>query len=337
MFGIKIIEKDKVTLEKLLANNTYHDITWFEDMAESGNVEAQFEVATYYDRITCLCERVNRDKLSFKWYEQSAKQGNKNAMFCLGQIYSLGSDAVEENDELCGYWLNMAEKYGVYDYSNLNETLLYSEFKKGYEQGDLDATLRLALCSYNGTPEDKDVSLENKLLEEAAEKGLPLALYLLAEKTNKENPTFSEKEKMYELYQLAAKRNNLGARQVLIEPLMTGNGVPQDFSLALEYAIDVSLNYGFALYRKLANIAIGDIYLFGLSGTYDLKKAIFYYKSAIKEDNLYISKYQKSIITDNWLQSFVVNYYHPQYKSTWQNYTLSQRVAEFITVVMTNI
>lgn len=57
---------------------------WYKKVAEQGSVEAQFNLGVIYDNDQGVLQDY---ELAFHWYKKSADQGNMDAQFNLGLMY----------------------------------------------------------------------------------------------------------------------------------------------------------------------------------------------------------------------------------------------------------
>lgn len=126
-----------------------------------------------------------------------AENGDANAQFKLGSCYYSGKHGVPINYEECVKWWTIAANNGDLS-SQMNLGTIYAEgrivtqnqknailwLEKAVAQGDSQAMYNLGLCflpAPQGIPGlNKDVQLGITYLKEAAEKGLPEAMFELA-------------------------------------------------------------------------------------------------------------------------------------------------------------
>ena len=81
---------------------------WYEKAAQLGNVEAQRIIAMRYSR----GEGVNRDMgMAAYWFQQAALAGNASAQYNLAVLYHKG-DGADQNTEQALYWLEQAAAQG---------------------------------------------------------------------------------------------------------------------------------------------------------------------------------------------------------------------------------
>ncbi|MDA9372117.1 sel1 repeat family protein, partial [Porticoccaceae bacterium] len=119
-----------------------------EALAESGDVEAQFDLALMYRNGT---EVPRNDKTAVKWYTKAAEQGLAKAQFNLGNMYVNG-EGITENDKTAVKWFTKAAEQGLaeaqfklgnyYDYGYgvpENDKTAVKWYTKAAEQGDAGA------------------------------------------------------------------------------------------------------------------------------------------------------------------------------------------------------
>ena len=82
-----------------------------EVLAESGDVEAQFDLAYMYANGN---EVPKNDKTALKWYTKAAEQGHNLAQFNLGVKYANG-EGVRSNKVKAHMWFNLAAFNGYED------------------------------------------------------------------------------------------------------------------------------------------------------------------------------------------------------------------------------
>lgn len=95
-------------------------------MAESGDVEAQYELAEYCRDNYDIGDNKAR---ALKWYEKAARAGHRKACFRLGGIYRglYGTSLVEKNYSLALTWYNAGADSGGTD----SQYELYSMYLRG--------------------------------------------------------------------------------------------------------------------------------------------------------------------------------------------------------------
>lgn len=129
-----------------------HDqaIPLFIQLAEQGHVEAQVDVAYFY-------QLSKNYAMAIKWYRQAADAGSARAQFSLGNFYEFGLCSLPQDNTQAAYWYRKAAEQGheeaqynlgaCYDYG-IGVTKNLSEAKKWYEkaanQGHAEAKKRLA-------------------------------------------------------------------------------------------------------------------------------------------------------------------------------------------------
>ena len=88
------------------ARDYKHAVEWYTKSANTGNIDAELELASLY--------RDGRGKLFARdadqaavWYRKAADQGDPRAQAALGMLYTLG-DGVPRSDVEAYYWLDLA-------------------------------------------------------------------------------------------------------------------------------------------------------------------------------------------------------------------------------------
>ena len=78
-------------------------------LAEQGNVEAQYELAKYYEKGF----RVNEDSvLALYWYKKAANNGSANAQFSIGLLYENGFGIIPKSNIKAYEWYLKAAQNG---------------------------------------------------------------------------------------------------------------------------------------------------------------------------------------------------------------------------------
>ena len=90
---------------------------WFEYAANNGNVDAQYSLGIYYNKI-------NEYDKAFKWFEIAAKQNNKEAQFMLANMYYEG-EVIDQSDSNAMYWYQKASEQGHVKATAYLQDLLY--------------------------------------------------------------------------------------------------------------------------------------------------------------------------------------------------------------------
>lgn len=99
-------------------------VYWYQEAAEQGHREAQYELAELYD----YSDNEELEKEAAYWYQKAAEQGHKDAQFSLALCYTYGTGGVEEDHKQAAYWYQKAAEQG---YPNAQYNLGIC-----YEKGD---------------------------------------------------------------------------------------------------------------------------------------------------------------------------------------------------------
>jgi hypothetical protein len=198
--------------------------------AYQGNVQAQYELAQYYERGDYV---VRNFEQAVKWYRLAANNGNPQAQYFLGLLYKVGA-YFGKNERLAAEWFEKAAlQNDVESQIGLAEILFKNEnadqAEKGIywltmaaETGDAEAEYLLSKQLIHLSKKKKTKSghklteLARVWLEKSARHGKAAAQYELAllQLSEQGNNTGSDSE---ELLQLAAKQGHRKAQLKLVE------------------------------------------------------------------------------------------------------------------------
>ena len=136
------------------------EIDALKEMAEKGEVKAQFHLGVKYEFGLGVTED---DAEAVKWYRKAAEQGDSSAQFMLGEKYDFGLGVTEDDAEAAKWYRKAAEQgdqgaqYSLglmYAYGGLGVTQDYAEavkwYRKAAEQGDSNAQYNLGVMYDNG-------------------------------------------------------------------------------------------------------------------------------------------------------------------------------------------
>ena len=162
-------------------NNNRDSIDELRKAAESGDIEAQYELGTrlYYGN-KCNVNNVE----AVKWFRKAAEQGYTKAQYLLGQSLVLGMGC-EKNKEEAEKWFRKAAEQGhakardYLDYllmeqtpqdKNNNNYLIY-QLRKAAEEGDVEVQYELGARLYYGNKCNVNNEEAVKWFRKAAEQG----------------------------------------------------------------------------------------------------------------------------------------------------------------------
>ena len=162
-------------------NNNRDSINELRKAAESGDIEAQYELGTrlYYGN-GCNLNNIE----AVKWFRKAAEQGYTKAQYLLGQSLVLGMGC-EKNKEEAEKWFRKAAEQGhakardYLDYllmeqtpqdKNNNNYLIY-QLRKAAEEGDVEVQYELGARLYYGNKCNVNNEEAVKWFRKAAEQG----------------------------------------------------------------------------------------------------------------------------------------------------------------------
>ena len=202
-------------------NNNRDSIDELRKAAESGDIEAQYELGTrlYYGN---KCNVNNEEAV--KWFRKAAEQGYTKAQYLLGQSLVLGMGCKKDKEE-AERWLRKAAKQGhtkAKDYlkllievdesssQNFNPNDLMKLRKKA-ELGDVVEQNNLGNCLYYGRGCEKNLVEAVLWYRRAAEQGYDKAQNNLAQCLENGEGCEQDIQEALEWYKRAAEQGNSSA------------------------------------------------------------------------------------------------------------------------------
>ncbi len=210
-------DKDTSVLKQpaALCQNQQYNTGWLaqlERMAESGNMQAQYILATYHNLLSdSKPDGSEHKKEAVKWYRLAAEQGLSDAQFNLGVCYKNGIE-VEKDVKEAIKWYRLAAEQGV----SKAQFNLGVHFDKG-----------------EGVPKDSKTAVD--WYQKAAEQGLPEAQFQLGVCFEEGDGVEKNPTEAVRLYRLAADQNNAPAQLNLGICYKRGRGVKKDLTEAVKW------------------------------------------------------------------------------------------------------
>ena len=181
------VPKVKITMQdQLQGTDDTVAIKYLSDMAELGDVSAQFELGLMYAEGRGAAKD---DAQAVRWYRTAAEQGHVKAQNNLGWMYQEGR-GVSQNDDEATYWYlktaaqgdaegqyNLGRMYQVGRGVAKDDAQAAQWYQKAAEQGHAEAQYRLALSYATGRGVSKDVIQAAQWYLKAAEQGHDEAKY----------------------------------------------------------------------------------------------------------------------------------------------------------------
>ena len=267
------------------------------ESATSGNAESCLELGNAYFH----GKGIDKDMYSaFQWYFEAAKDNNPAGLFNVALCYDEGI-GTEENKIEALRWYKKAADAGVLQ-AKFNLAMYYKDGSKfATDSGDIllekdfQQSLKLLKeCSNSGFPpayrelakiylkgnnikQDKNLGL--KLLESAANKEDPEALYLLAKYKIEKGVDVGI---VFPMIKKAAESNVVDSFELIGVCYEIGRGVPQNKDISIQY------------YKKAADagvlsvqLRLAEYYLNGTIVNHDIWQAIYWYKKAAAQNDPY--------------------------------------------------
>ncbi len=218
---------------------------YLERAAELEYPKAQYQLAQ---------KKENTDgRAAFNLYQKSAQKGFAPAQCKMGEYYLMGSD-----------------------YAKANNSKAYEWFKKSADQNYALGEYYYAMCYLDGIGVAPDTIRGMKLLQSAAEKGVPDAQNDLAVHYYFGLYTKQDYQKSAEWIQKAAAQGNVQGISGLGECYYYGRGVKQNYKKAFKL-------FTKAAEKRSAQFFLGECYYYGNGVKQDRAKAIEYYKKSAAE------------------------------------------------------
>jgi TPR repeat protein len=238
-----------------ISQNDALAVVWYRKAAEQGNATAQNDLGNMY-RAGAGIEK-NREE-AVKWYRMAARQGNGNAMFNLGTAYYNG-DGVPSNVFLAYDWFLLGEEAGNPKASDavrrtgpeigkqacldslMEVAGMYEKgqdlrqnpaeaakwYRKGSDQKDARAMVRLAILLLNGQGVQRDYTEAERFCREAARE-YPPAQHCLGYIYQHGFGVAKDDREAAKWYEKAAIGGHPGAMFSLAQMYAQGDGVGED-------------------------------------------------------------------------------------------------------------
>ena len=228
-------------------------VTKLIEAAESGDVEAQFNLAMSYS----FGEGVEQNfEKAHSLFLKSASQGDKRAQYYLGVMYSNGHGTSTDFDNAF-IWFSKSALQGDADAQcelgmmylqglgvKKNEKVAFENFLKAAEQGQADAQHNVGVSYEAGEGVEKDISQAAIWYRKAAEQGDAEAQMQIERLFAEGLCNEKDKQDILQWYQRAATQNMKFAQNALINAYSTGQGVTQDLSMATYWVLRSALKQG---------------------------------------------------------------------------------------------
>lgn len=246
---------------KGISKDMYSAFQWYFEAAKSNNPAALFNVALCYDE--GIGTEENKIE-ALRWYKKAADAGVLQAKFNLAMYYKDGAKFSTDSGDI------LLEK----DFQK-SLTLLKECSNSGFPPADRE----LAKIYFKGNKLKHEQNLSLKLLERAANKEDPEALYILAKHKIE---TGTEVGIVFPMIKKAADNNVPDAFELIGACYEIGKGTAKNKDMAIGY------------YKKAAEAGIlsaqlklADYYLNGTIVNHNIWQAIYWYKKAATQNDPY--------------------------------------------------
>jgi TPR repeat protein len=189
------------------------DIAELEKYAESGDIDAQYQLGLLNDTEGCKSEAA-------EWYSKASENGHPGAKCNLANLYLRGDGVAVDKEKA------------------------FELYTEAADAGNIDAMHNLGLMYENGDGVEQNTELANELFERSAELGDSCSFYILGNKVFD-----SDMKAAAELFNKAAAGGHTGAMCNLAFMYYNGYGVEQDLTKAARiYGFAAELGNPAAMY-----------------------------------------------------------------------------------------
>lgn len=293
-FSVEELSGDELFLKasKYYARDEFEAaFEYFQEAAELGNVDAQYELAScfYFGRGTD-----ENEESAVVWYRKAAESGHIKAQFQLAQCYFRGR-GVEKDEGIAVIWYGRAAEQGhaeaqcmlgvFYNHGTgvpKSESTAVIWYRKAAEQGYARAQRYLGVCYQHGTGVPKNETEAVTWHQKAADQGDPVAQCNLG--LCCEHGTGVPKSEIAAViwYRKAAEQDYARAQCNLGVCYQHGTGVPKSEREAVTW------------YRKAAGQGdaraqskLGDCYYYGAGIWENKESAVLWYRKAAEQGHAY--------------------------------------------------
>ena len=166
-----------------MPQDTIKAVECFKELAESGNVKAQFWLGKYYES---LYDTIAGRPQAYAWYLKAANAGYPDAQNAVGECFYKGI-GVEKDDKAAMAWsinsaagqYNIGKCYHIGRGIEQDYKQAVAWYEKAVEQGYAKAQVNLGKCYIKGTGVEEDIEKGASLMVKAAIQGDPLGETLL--------------------------------------------------------------------------------------------------------------------------------------------------------------
>jgi TPR repeat protein len=217
---------------------------WLRKSAEQGYAEAQYFLASWYQRGEGLAKDAAE---AAKWYRKAAEQGHALAQSNLGFCFAYGEGLTKDAAE-SAKWYGKAAEQGIalaqcrlgfcYDRGEgvtKDAAVAVKWFRKAAEQGDAEAQSELGFCYGNGEGVAKDGAAAAKWYRKAAEQGAPNAQLHLGVCYQLGSGVAKDAAEAAKWYRKAAEQGMPEAQYSLGSCYFIGGGVAKDYVEAYKW------------------------------------------------------------------------------------------------------
>lgn len=265
-------------LKKDMLKNLFSSVL---EMAESGDVRAQFKVAGLYEH---GLGTTKDPKTAVFWYKKAIEKGDIVSTYNLGVIYygnktlfNLISKSAEKGFPAA--WFSLALFYrGGYNVRQ-DHSEAFKWFMKAAEQGHVEAQNYVGIYYHDGLGTTQNHSKAFAWFQKAAEHGFSAAQYYLANTYFYGEGTTKNKSEAFKWYMESARQGFDRAQYRVGECYYNGDGAEEDKTLAFNWYKQAAEHNNLK-----AMIRIGECYLRGDCAPLDETEAFKRFMKAAKPE-----------------------------------------------------
>lgn len=244
-----------------------HQLQWQIQIAEQGDVEAQFNLGMRYS----YGQDVPMDNTEgFKWCARAAEQGHVEAQMKLAQMYENGQGVPKSLTEAVKWYTKSGEQGcanaqyvlgTMYEYGRgvpQNYTEAVKWYSEGAEQGNVAAQYILGRKYREGQGVDKNLTKAAECFRKAAEQGHADAQYNLGLMYDNGQGVPQSNKEAVKWYTKAAEQGHLVAQYNLGEESDDGQGVSQNHTETVEWDIKAAEKDNTGVQEKPKKLSDGE-------------------------------------------------------------------------------
>ena len=165
-----------------MPQDTVKAVECFKELAESGNVKAQFWLGKYYES---LYDTIAGRPQAYAWYLKAANAGYPDAQNAVGECFYKGIGVEKDDKAAMAWFIKAAEQNSAAGQYNIGKCYHIGRgieqdykqavawYEKAVEQGYAKAQVNLGKCYIKGTGVEEDIEKGASLMVKAAIQSAP--------------------------------------------------------------------------------------------------------------------------------------------------------------------